>query len=277
MNFDKFKKLKPRSIAAPSESESYSKELASLKSRPKGTKTVSIISSVAAAILIVAVVAVWAIIGRGIRQNDPVIDEGPAGKPSQSEKELVRDESLTATQREQFFDIFADYKINAMPAFKEGVAPDITDMGWYIFHLNQSDINSGQFPADVFESEVTRLFGFDYDLQESELTLGEGELTEFPFAELIGYDTEQADEGTVVTATAAVYYMWNLTEQNCDILYPTDFAIAKGTVTSGDGNKDDISGIYVIKYLSDDGINPTKFLSLEKYISPSDEYNEFFE
>ncbi len=275
MNFDKFKQIKPRSITAPSKSEGYSKELLSLKSRPTGAKTISIISSVAAAILIVTAVALWAIIGRGIQQSPT-----PSGPPSDSTQQqnysLKRDESITNSQRVSFFDMFAEYKINAMPVFDEGAVPDINDMGWYIFHLNQDNINGGHFPADVFDSEVKRLFGFEYNLQQSEFSLSEGKLKEYPFAELIGYSEEKTDEGTVVTATAAVYYMWNLVEQNCEDLYPEDFAIAKGTVTSGSGNIDDISGIYVIKYLSDDGINPKKFLSLERYVSPSDQYNEFF-
>ena len=98
----------------------------------------------------------------------------------------------------------------------------------------------------------------------------------YPFAELIGYSEEKTENGTVITATAAVYYMWNLTEQNCNETNPTDFAIAKGTVTGGDANINDISGIYEIKYLSDDGITPSKFLSLKKSTPPSDEFNEYF-
>ncbi len=275
MNFDKFKKLKPRSIAAPSESKKYSEELLSLKSRPSGAKVISIISSVAAAIVIVTVVALWAIIGRGIQQS-PTPSTPPADS-TQQKQTLKKDDSITTLKRTEFFDMFAEYQISAMPEFSENEIPDISDMGWYIFHLNQSELNGGTFPADIFNSEVKRLFGFDYNLQQSEIALDEGELKEYPFAELIGYDTEQTDEGTVVTATAAVYYMWNLTEQNCDETSPTDFAIAKGTVTGGNGNIGDISGIYVIKYLSDDDINPKKFLSLEKYVSPSDEYMAFFE
>lgn len=275
MNFDKFKKLKPRSITPPRDSESYSKELLSLKSRPSSAKTLSIISTVAAAIIIVSLVAVWAIIGRGIQQTPP-----PSTPPSDSTQQsttLIKDESITASQRTEFFDMFAKYRIDAMPVFSEEQMPDISEMGWYIAHLNQSDLNGGTIPRNIFEREVERLFGFDYKVEQEEIELGDGEFKEYPFAELIEYKTEQTENGTLVCATAAVYYMWNLYEQNCDILYPAEFAIAKGTVTAGNGNIDDISGIYEIKYLSDDGITPSKFLSLEKYTSPSDEYYEFFE
>ncbi len=274
MNFDKFKNLKPKRIEAPKDDFGYSNELLELKSRPTAKKIIPILSTVAAAVVIVTVVTLWALVGRGIRIGIHTPAPAPSDKPSDTVSALMKDASITTLQREQFFDMFVKYQINAMPEFSEGQMPDINDMAQYILHLNPDLLSTsmGVIPSDIFERDTSALFGFDYQT-DGDTAYKSSTLCEYPFAELIDYEVE----GEVVTATAAVYYMWNLVEQNCSELYPEDFAIAKSTVIEGGGNIVDITAIYTIKYLSDDGITPKKFLQMEKCVPPSDEYNAFFE
>ncbi len=282
MNFDKFKELKPKPIMPPAESDSYSEKLITLKSRPSAKKILSVVSSVAAAVAIITAVTIWAIIGRGIRmQGQQVPVEVPGGipedEPTIPSDTLIKDESITILQKKKFFEMFAEYKINAMPDFSQTNMPYIDKMMWYIFHLCPNDINSGRFPLDVFNEKTSELFGYQYDWFEEDYPLGEGQLQDYPFAELIRYREEETDEGTVVTATAAVYYIWNLSEQNCKELYPLEYTIAKSAIISGNGNINDISAIYQVKYLIARGSKPQRFLSLEKYVSPTSRYMEFFD
>ncbi len=274
MNFDKFKKIIPKRIEPPKDDNGYSLELASLKSRPTGKKITPILSACAAAVVIVTVVALWAIIGRGMQIGN-VVSPAPSDKNDDTSPTLIKDESITALQREAFFDAFAKYKINTMPEFNEGNLPSIDDMARYIYSLN-GDLTPitqsvGVVPNDIFKRDAKTLFGFEHTA-ESDVEFEGFASAEYPFAELIGYKTDSK----IVTATAAVYYMWNLVEQNCEELYPADFAIAKSTVTAGEGNIVDITAIYTIKYLSDDGITPKTFLSVQKCVPPGDDFNSYF-
>jgi len=269
VNFDKFKSIKPRQIAPPENDDGYSEKLLALGKRPKMQKIVPIITTCAAAIVIVTVVGVWALIGRGLRIGD-VTDTPVPSTPQQPMQTLEKDASISALQREAFFEVFAKYKINAMPEFTQQSAPTLNDMARYIYHLYPNETSEKIVAADVLNRDAKALFGLEYDVSED--IAFDGSTSEYPFAELIGYKTD----GQVVTATAAVYYMWNLVDRNCEAENPTDFAIAKGSVTSGHGNIVDITAIYTVTYLSDDGITPTRFLSLKKCLPPSEEYYEFF-
>lgn len=270
MNFDKFKSIKPKRMSPPKNDNGYSQKLLDLKPRQKNEKIIPILSTCAAAAVIITVVGVWALIGRGIQIGDVTDTPATSDTPQQSTQSLIKDESITTLQREAFFDMFAKYKINGMPEFSEGNMPSESDMARYIYHLNPDEVADDEMPAEIFNRDTKALFGFDYGVEDYvKFTRA---TAEYPFAELIEYKVE----GNVVTATAAVYYVWNLTDKDCAELYPVDYAIEKTTVTSGDGNIIDITAIYTVKYLSDDGINPTKFLSMEKCSPPSDEYYEYF-
>lgn len=274
MNFEKFKKIKPKNITPPVDSDSYSEKLLSLKSRPSNSRLLPILSTCAAAVIIITVVTVWALIGHGLRTGDVTIPPASGNQNEQSAPVLKKDESITDLHREQFFEMFAEYKINAMPSFDEGSQPLTNDMLWYIFQLNTDKTENGQLSSEIFENETRRLFGFDYGLgNDLMLNVGNGQLCEYPFAELIEYEVN----GSVVTATAAVYYMWNLVEQNCEELYPEDFIIAKSSVITRNGNTIDISGIYTVKFESEDGITPTRFVELKKHLPPSTSFMEFFD
>ena len=93
MNFDKFKNIDPKACEFDNVDEKYAESLISLTPRKK-TKLVPVITTVAAAVVIVFAVTVWALIGRGIRNantDDPIIaspadsdDKEPSGsKPEQ--------------------------------------------------------------------------------------------------------------------------------------------------------------------------------------------------
>ncbi len=77
MSFDKFKKLLPKPVAQPENTDEYFKELANLQESKPKSKVLPIVSGIAAAVAIVAVVSLWAIIGAGVRNGGVTV---PADK-----------------------------------------------------------------------------------------------------------------------------------------------------------------------------------------------------
>ncbi len=77
MSFDKFKNLLPKPVEQPEGTDEYFKELANLEENKPKSKVLPIVTTVAAAVMIIVIVSIWALIGAGIRQGAVIV---PADK-----------------------------------------------------------------------------------------------------------------------------------------------------------------------------------------------------
>ena len=113
MSFDKFKKLLPKNVPQPEDSDDYFKMLANLQEDKPKSKVIPIITTVAAAVAIVAVVSLWAIIGRGIR-NESVI---PATSVDPYSVELTQT-AITDEMKNKISSVFInEYFATFLPEF----------------------------------------------------------------------------------------------------------------------------------------------------------------
>lgn len=72
MNFEKYKDITVRLYTPEIKNKAYVETLGALKPRPDHRKTLSVIGTVAAVVILLVAVTVWASIGNSIRTQDPV-------------------------------------------------------------------------------------------------------------------------------------------------------------------------------------------------------------
>lgn len=188
---------------------------------------------------------------------------------------LSKDHSIKMSKRCEIFDLVADYRIDAMPEFKEGEIPDIEDMKWYAVHLNVDKIDkeNGTISSKIFKEVAKDKFGLEYDLGgQKELSIPAADINDFPFAEVIKY----SDSGSKVTATVAIYNFSHIRDYNCRELEPSGYENERRRVTEGIGNTEEITSIVEFSYTTKDGKTPDKFISLKRYTKESEEFSTFF-
>ena len=90
MNFDKFKDIDMPDVQVNPDFE-YVNKLNKLPKEPQKSKVLSIIGTIAAAVVIVAAVSVWALIGRGIRGTDKPTVSPPANYNNEKKEVILTD------------------------------------------------------------------------------------------------------------------------------------------------------------------------------------------
>ncbi len=162
MNFDKFKSVLPKRADITTDDKEYIEHLNNLKDpRPK-RHTLEIISTIAAAILIVLAVGLWAIIGRGIRGTEPV------PTPPATEGENIK---ITNEMQQQFNMMYHKLCLFALPIFKKGENPSQKAVSDYVYYLETdaksdwiitaSELNDLYF--DTFGVKSSFTSGINYD------------------------------------------------------------------------------------------------------------------
>ncbi len=193
MNFDKFKSVLPKHTKITTDDANYIEHLNSLK-EPRPNETLKIISTIAAAVVIVLAVGLWALIGRGIRgtgTHDPIISPPAAEGVGAREQlsffiESTKEYELTGKVLYDFENaVFERYKFAYIPIFTETEPLTELKIAEYHYILNSSaEIN--EFAKDLFEFEgkfgditedIPALIGVDveYKIQSiAEHTLSSG-------------------------------------------------------------------------------------------------------
>lgn len=159
MNFDKFKKVLPKNAQIDSKDTEYLQHLNGLK-EPKQSNIWAMVGTVAAAVAIVSVVALWALIGRGIRGTQVPHEQllYPAGEVSVE---------LTDDMQQKFDMMYHNSRLFALPIFKEGESISQKAFSDYVYYI-ETDAKSDWI---ITASELNDLY-FDTFGQKSEFTSG---------------------------------------------------------------------------------------------------------
>lgn len=113
MNFDKFKKIDMPDVQVNPDLD-YAKKLNDLPKTAQKGRALATLGTIAAAVVIVLAVSLWALIGRGIRgtADDPIL-------------QVPADESVEITEQMQqdFETMFGKYSLHSFPTFERGTLP----------------------------------------------------------------------------------------------------------------------------------------------------------
>lgn len=208
------------------------------------------------------------------------------------------DVKITDDLRERYFDLSRKLRFDRLPEFERGVKPLFTEMKWYLFHFEDSKYvdsdseNKSYISGKDFEKLTSRYFDTSYNLSDSDKVFFEfGEYVGPPFMELkkfsektleagkkeitvdlyeYGYDFQmfyltdkQQREHPYLSGTGEVEaYITELINEN-DYTY---FEACKDIVIKGDTDiLHDPGNIYVITYITSDGVTPDQFVSVKRH------------
>ncbi len=196
MSIDKFKNLKPVKHKFNIDDTEYVNTLNTLPQREAGHSIWRVLGTVAAAVAIVTVVALWALIGRGLRGN---VNNGAQIIPS-SRTEL----EITDELKSQFKTTAKQYGFAFVPVFDEEQPPSVWDTIRYMFYLDvmltidydEDTENLYGFENNFVSGKVVNDFGeknFGCDIgatpTQKYCTYTEFETTPLTLTSLVSYDT----------------------------------------------------------------------------------------
>jgi len=189
-----------------------------------------------------------------------------------------RDKTITNEMRETYFDFVIDYRVDAMPEFSEGELPDSKNIKLYALHLigpNYSEPDNMPIDIEEVQKAAKDRFGIDNIKNEDmDYAVSVTDLTELPYAELIGYNSEQTDKSTVITATVGIYRPYE--EYTVEFQHSLEYY--RNKIIEGNEYKPYFYRICIFKYIAkDDGVTPEKFIEVKHINNSQDEFWSFFE
>ncbi len=162
MKLNSLKNIKPKNIKIDNADSAYADYLYALPENKPKKHIWAAVGTIAAAVAIVAVVALWALIGRGLRGSEPI----PA--PPATEGQNVE---ITKELEQQFNLMAYKYVIFALPEFKRGEVPHQSDVIDYIYYfqlpakddlvVTAAELND--FAYDTFGVKTEYTTGVNYD------------------------------------------------------------------------------------------------------------------
>ena len=217
----------------------------------------------------------------------------PDQMPEPEEYTIPKDSNITDDQRNAFFELVKEYRIDYLPYFKEGEKPTVEDTIWLIVVRFRDECVTKNdrlyIPKELANRVGKAYFNVDFELKE-DLLVPTGEVNVHPMAELIGYEKETVDGKTIVTARFMKYYF----ESFSSLQLPEDVLRNYGPIEEAapdiqayyeetkknltiyeewknkivTGQLKTIKGIdfyQEVKYYTEDGITPTEFISRNEY------------
>lgn len=205
---------------------------------------------------------------------DDIINEG-----AKTETESNNDVDEADKYREKFFDIMQQYQLTSLPEFAENTTPHVVEMQNYVLHLKKDELPLYKYvlaiPTDTFLKVAQDFFGATYELDGMTVTDENGteliankatSMSPLPFGYLDKYEMKDENGEKIATVTVRSY---NFAEfqyvEDPEKELPDDYAKRKREVISGNVDKDESYMTYEIKYTTEDGITPIKFLSSRSY------------
>ncbi len=152
MNFDKFKNVLPQKIQLKSDDAEYLKHLDGLK-EPKHSNALRIVGTIAAAVVIVLAVSLWALIGRGVRGAGEPIVSPPATEGAQIIPESFKEYELTGELLYKIENaVLKPYNFTYIPLFNDKDPLSELKISEYYYILKPTaEIN--EFAKDLFNFE----------------------------------------------------------------------------------------------------------------------------
>lgn len=190
--------------------------------------------------------------------------------------ERIKDPTITAEQREQFFDFVQKWRVDAMTEFSPGKPMQLELFKYYCAYFvtdeEKSLTDMGVNYTGAAIERIAKWFGTTYNLKDDEpVFLKAGSLRDLPLAELIQYKEEKVDGKTLVTARCIqysfpeYYYVdWS------DVPKMESYAghkrmILDGYVSSGYENY----SVFDFSFYTEDGKTPTQFVAYNCYYPES--------
>lgn len=198
-------------------------------------------------------------------ENEPVV-------PRYTVDQNIKDPTITAEQREQFFDLVQKWRVDAMSDFTPDQPMQLEFFKYYCAYFvtdeEKSYTDMGVHYTGAAVERIAKRFGTTYGLKDDEkVFLKAGSLRDLPLAELVQYKEEKVDGKTLVTARCVQYdfpeyrYVdWS------DVPVMESYAdhkrmILDGNITSGY----ETYFIYDFSFYTEDGKTPTQFVSYAGY------------
>lgn len=215
MNFDKFRTIDPKPSAFDVKDEKYADRLCALQPRRK-SNIIPILGTVAAALIVVIGVTVWAIIGRGVRGPEPTGDDAvivPADDStvSQPQPDEITDDNIIGSsgqdqqpepEPEQTAEVISmdDLKRSDEPAIKWHENGDISFNRKDAYIVGYTDdyivLRPQSMTASYYIQVMTDTRGRDIILNDKVYMMGDV----IRLAESIPCETETGDPITYKTA-----------------------------------------------------------------------------
>ena len=271
MNLDKFKSIQTK-IDIDTDAD-YSKLIASLPEKKSKKPVLTVIGTVAAALLLVVGVTVWALVGRGVRNGGKAPITPADESQSQNNKEPSKNPTQTTdTEQKTIQDIAKEYYFVAIRDFEEGLLPDYVryHVSFFIdssYKVQYQNDNGGMFfgiPVEIYDETLMRLYGRGEDRDDAELSD-----IAIDFEEQTGYlkyaDLVRLKDGSIHVALEI--------GGNIENGYIIDeFSVEDGIATVKykiTYNDEPTNEVHILRYTTDDGLTPKMFLSKETAISVS--------
>lgn len=202
-------------------------------------------------------------------ENKPVV-------PLYTVDESIKDPTITAEQREQFFEFVQKWRVDAMYEFTPEKPMELELFKYYCAYFvteeEKSLTDMGVNYTGAAIERIAKWFGTTYNLKDDELVfLKAGSLRDLPFAELIQYKEEKVDGKTLVTARCIqysfpeYYYMdWSQVSQ-MESYAGHKRMILDGYVSSGY----ETYSVFDFSFYTEDGKTPTQFVAYNCYYPES--------
>ncbi len=191
--------------------------------------------------------------------------------PRYTVDENWKDSSITGAQREQFFELVKEWRVDAMYEFTPEKPMELELFKYYCAYFvtdeEKTYVDMGvTYPGSAIE-RIAKRFGVTYGLKDDEsVFLKAGSLRDLPFAELIQYKEEQVDGKTLVTARCIDYDIPEYRYLDWDLVETTDnYASYKAMILAGDVTGYEYYTIFDFSFYTEDGKTPTQFVSYASY------------
>ena len=195
----------------------------------------------------------------------------PADQPSTPSRYSVdgikKDPSITKDRREQFYELYRTWRVDAMYEFTPEKPMELELFKYYCAYFvtdeEKSDASMGVNYTGAAVERIAKRFGTSYGLKDDEpVFVKAGSLMSMPFAEVIGYKEETVNGKTLVTARCINYYFndYQYLDQE-HIEAEESYSIRRDMVLKGNVTGYDYFRIQDFSFYTEDSVSPTQFVS----------------
>lgn len=190
MNFDSIKNIRPSGLDISNADAQYADYISSLPQHKSKKQIITVISTVAAAVLVVVAVSIWAIIGSGFRSksnNDPIITPASADdnvqkpentKPTDTDTPQKPEQSATNNTKPPMDDKIDDKTENP------NKVDDLTEDPDKVENTTEQPQKDEQVPVKPQENQTNGIKPpFDDVTEKAELILGNADIDKIGFRE----------------------------------------------------------------------------------------------
>lgn len=262
MKLSNLKNIKPKSIKIDNADRSYADYIYNLPDDKPKKQVWAVVGTVAAAILIVLAVSLWAIIGRGVRGTDADTPIIPA------------DENVEVTEemQAQFEAMFGKYSLHSFPSFERGVLPSKEALLEFLDHEQSPYLSDFKLTAEEFNAFVFDWFGTEPGYEVNiEYDLGKVITVDYFPPKLLSFTRSFVDDGTkIVTLTYGDIDNWVVTLSYVPISdFEPDYFIENTTLNTIFLHKTDKENMRVSVYKVS-GELATQILDAKRYLKHSE-------